>query len=242
MMRLIAGAKRRLAKDPEAGITLVELLVAIVILGIVLSIASAFLVGSMKVVASAQATALGSNNSSNVMNEVSRVIRSGDDNPVVGNGVANPAFLTATAESLAMYSYVDAYDGSATKQTRPLIVQFGLDSTRRLVEKRWLPATSTGGYFTFGPIATTTPQYSRYVGGPIQLASTTPSMANPLFTYVDLTNTIITPPGGGFTAAQMRTIAAVIVTVRVRSGDSSTGAVTVLQNTVRIPNLGFTNG
>lgn len=242
MMRLIAEAKRRLAKDPEAGITLAELLVAIVILGIVLSIASAFLVGSMKVVASAQATALGSNNSSNVMNEVSRVIRSGDDNPVVGNGVANPAFLTATAESLAIYSYVDAYDGSATKQTRPLIVQFGLDNTRRLVEQRWLPASSTGGYFTFGPIATTTPQYSRYIGGPIQAASTTPSMASPLFTYVDLTNQTITPPAGGFAAADLRRIAAVIVTVRVRSGDSSTGAVTVLQNTVRIPNLGFTNG
>ena len=238
----MAGQRRRLLAKDQSGLTVVELLIAIVILALVLTAATTFFIGAARTVKFAQTMSEGTNTASNLMNELTRVIHEGDDNPNSGSQTPTPAFIptaSPTAESLTIFSNIDSYDGSATFQTRPIMVQFSLDSTtRQLIEKRWLPTSSASGIFGF-PAVTTTPTSTRTIGGPVLAATTTPSAAEPLFTYIDLYNAVLTPP---LTTAQLSTIAAVKITLRVRGGTSTTGTVTVLQSTVRLPNLGFTTG
>ena len=132
---------------------------------------------------------------------------------------------------------MDAYDGSASFQTRPVMVQFLLDpTTRNLIEKRWLPTSTAGGIFTF-PAVTVAPNSVRNLGGPVLAASTTPATPSAMFTYTDFNGTNLTPP---IADTQLANIAQVTITVRVRGGNSATGAVTVLQNTVQLVNLGYT--
>jgi type II secretory pathway pseudopilin PulG len=210
----------------------VELLVAIILLGIVLTMVSSFFIASLKIVTVTQATSQGTGNASNLMNELARVIRSGSDNPVYGSLPA-PAFSVASPEVVTMVSYVDSYDGSSTMQVRPQMVQFSLDSNRRLVEKRWLPSVSSTGNFIF-PALTTTPASQRTIGGPVVA---TPTGQAPLFSFLDANGNSLTPVVG---TTQLSSIAAVIVTVRVKGSDAAQPAI-LLQNTVRIPNLGLTD-
>jgi len=241
-MRVRHRPRPRLEGKSQSGLTLVELVVAILLLSLVLAVATSFLIGAMRTVSLTQVTSQGAGLASNLMNELSRVIRAGDDNPNAGSLAPTPAFVPSaspTAESLTIFSNIDSYDGSSTFQTRPSMVQFLLDqTTRMLIEKRWLPTSSAGGIFTF-PAVTSAPSTTRTIGGPVLAASSTPNTSDPLFAYIDLHGNVLTPP---LSASQLPTIAAVVVTVRTQGGSSASTSATVLQSTIRLPNLGFTTG
>ena len=220
----------------DAGFTLVELIVAVVILGLVLTMVGGFFITTTRIVAMTRTTSESTGTASNVLDEVSRVIRSGTDNPVLAQPLAAPAFLTATTESLTIYSYVDSYVSGSSTELRPQIVQVSLTTDRRVREKRWVPSSSASGYFVF-PALTTTPASSRIIGGPL---AATPSGGVPLFTYLNQAGAPVVQPATGYTPDQLRTVAAVKLTVRVSGTDAQSDNTVLLQNTVRIPNLGFT--
>lgn len=246
-----AALSRLRGSDRESGFTLVELLVAIVVLAILLTIVGSLFLTSVRTVSASEATGQATGTASNAINELSRVIRSGTPNAVVGQLLPDPPFVAATTESLTMYSYVDSYTGPGSTQVRPLLVQFSLDGARRLVEKRWVPSTSDPGYFVFPtPVSnpTTTPVYSAptrsalTIAGPIAATPSSPAGSAPLFSYLDADGNTLTPSATGLTSTQLGEVARVLVTIRVAGAASSTRPTVVLQNTVRIPNLGLTGG
>lgn len=227
-------AKYRQRLGDEHGITVAELTIAGFILVLLLVMVSSFFFVSTNVVTSSRSSALDAGTAANAMTELSRVIRSSDNHPVINNSAAQPAVIAATNESVTVYSFID----SSLTNTSPVIVQFSLDATRNLVETRWNSTSSTGGYFVF-PTTLTTANASmvRTIGGPL---STTPTGKPPLFVYQSTAGSL-TVPAGGFTAAQLGSIVSIQVSVRVNTG-ATTGSQSVeMVNTVGLPNLGTGN-
>jgi type II secretory pathway pseudopilin PulG len=241
---------RGFREDKESGITLAELLVAIIVLGILLTMVSSLFVSSAKVVAQSQATTQATGFASNAMNELSRVIRLGTPNTLPNASDPSPAIIAGTAESLTLYSYPDAYvtpsatcpAGSACATgVQPQTVQFTVNSsTRQVIEKRWKPTASSGDSFTF-PLLTTTPSYNHIIGGPLLPTPAAAGSAS-LFTYLDADGDQVTPVAGGLSCSQRVSIVAVMITVRVQGYASSIRPAVFLQNTVQMPNLGSAAG
>jgi prepilin-type N-terminal cleavage/methylation domain-containing protein len=240
----------RRGENKESGFSLAELLVAIVILGFLLAMSGTILAFTGNAIQITQGTAQGAGTASNIMDELSNVIRSGTAQPVINQLTANPPFLVATNESLTMYSYVDSYTSATNTTVRPQIVQFTLSTTgpgplRQLIEKRWLPTATNGTYFTFptlAQLATTTPNWQRNFGGPLL---TTPSGGSPLFVYLTANCTVPSNPStctavSNPTTATFSTIASIEVTVRVAGAAKAARPNVVLQNIVNIPNIALT--
>lgn len=217
--------------DGERGLSLAELIVGVtvtlVLLGMVVSF---FMIGS-KTIASTRTTSLDSGVASNLMNEISRVIRVGSDNPIVGTAQPQPAFLAASNESLTMYSFVDA----STAAVNPVIVQFSLDGTRSVVEKRWAATSTAGGYFVFPDYTSSAPSSTRRLGGPV---APTPSGAAQLFTYNAASGPLSMPGTGTIAPTDLDSIISVQVDIRVNTNTASNAPGIEMQNTVGIPNLG----
>jgi type II secretory pathway pseudopilin PulG len=232
----LQGAVRRPREAAEDGISLVELLVASMVLAILLSIVGGLLVSSVKVIASTQATVQGTATASNVANELTSVIRSGANQPVAGQLLSNAAFVVASSESLTMYSYVNSYTSVTSTQVRPLLVQFSLNSARQVVEKRWTPTSTSGTYFIFptlAQLASATPMSTRIIGGPLLATPTTGVNTDPLFVYLNASGAVIPSPTG----ANLCLIAAVRVTVRTQGPTTTSHPAILVVNTVDIPNL-----
>jgi len=207
-------------------------------LAILLAIVSGLLISSTKVIQSTEATAQGTATASNVANELSSVIRSGANQPVAGQLLSNAAFPVVSSELLTMYSYVNSYTSASSTQVRPLLVQFSLNSARQLVEKRWLPTSTNGTYFTFPTVSATgvisaTPMSTRIIGGPLLATPATGANTDPLFVYLNASGTPIPSPTG----TSLCTIASVRVTVRTQGPTTTSHPAILLVNTVDIPNL-----
>ena len=237
MTGLLVAIRRR-RESAEDGLTLVELLVAMMALGILLAIISGLLISSSKVIASTEATAQGTANASVVVNELTSVIRSGANQPVAGQTLSAAAFPAVSSELLTMYSYVNSYTSTTSTQVRPLLVQFSLNSSRQLVEKRWLPTSTNGTYFTFPPVSSTgaisaTPMSTHIIGGPLLATPTTGANTDPLFVYLTAGGVVIASPSG----TNLCLIASVRVTVRTKGPTTTSRPAILLVNTVDIPNL-----
>jgi len=220
MMRRI-----RAAASGESGFTLTELLVAMVVMGVVLSMVVGFFSSAGRAFTLNQTTSGNTRAASNGMNEISRILRAATENPVQGQTVDSPAFVTATNESVTVYAYVNLT--SSTEQ--PIKVQFSIDSNRNLVETEWASYVIAAGYWGYA----TTPSFTRI------LASSIVNRVAPnpyLFTYLASDGTTIPIPSGGYTSTNLSSIAAVQVSLTI--GKTATASSTVsLQNTVGLPNL-----
>jgi Tfp pilus assembly protein PilW len=221
----------------DAGISLVELLVAMMLLGLIMAMVTGLFISVSKTVALGQAINDSSRVASNAANELSRVIRVGTTLSVSGTTIASPAFLSAGRESVTFYSNVDVNMATsvAVRSAQPTMVRFDLNSNRQLVESRWT-ATAAGRFWTF-PATTTTPNSTRNLGGPL----TAPTGAeSPLFTYFDETTPvpvqIATPASGSMSGADLKRIASVRITIKVPSPNAS-GNPATFTNTIVLPNL-----
>lgn len=223
--------RRRWADD--AGMTAAELMIGSVITILVLLMASSFFLSGTNSITTSRNTALDAGTASNAMTEISKVIRSGAPNPVINNALPDPIFLAASTESVTLYSYADA----AVTNTSPMIMQFSLDASRQLVEKRWAATGVTGGYFTFPDYTTATPTWVRTIAGPL---AATPAGKPPLFTYLSTTGPL-TITGSGLTLAQRGSVVSVQVVVRVNASGYAGATGVEVQNTVGLPNLGTGN-
>jgi prepilin-type N-terminal cleavage/methylation domain-containing protein len=216
-------------RGDERGFGLVELLVSIVLLGIIGTIVSGLFISTQRTISQGQSLTGNTRQAANGMNEVARVIRAATANPVQGQSLSDPALVAATNESVTLYAYVNL----ASSAQLPVKIQLALDSNRRLVETQWASYVISSGYFGFN----STPVSTRIMAGTV---ATPPSGQPSLFTYVLPNGTVLPVPiTGVLTTAQLRSIAAVQVTMTLQSSLTNRQSAVTLQNTVGMPNLGL---
>ncbi|WP_223691867.1 PulJ/GspJ family protein [Leifsonia poae] len=222
-------ALRRL-RDDERGVTLAELIVAIGLLSLFISVVTGLYISSMRAMSVGRDVHQNSAQASNAMNEVSRVIRAGTDNPVNGQALNDPAFVKATGQQLTIYAYINL-DGSAEL---PVEIDLSIASGV-LKETRWAATLDANGYWTFPTDLVHTPPTSVRT-----LASTVSTAGAPVYTYLKADGSVIPVPVGGIVdPTTLRSIAAVQVALTVQSSLTDSSQQVALQNTVGIPNLGL---
>jgi len=234
MKKLTLTSARQSGREfrDDAGLSLSELLVSILLLGIVMTIVTSLFVSTNRTVATGKGIADNTKTASNGMNEVARVIRAGTDNPVSGSALSDPAFVTAENEAIVIYAYVNL-DSAAE---RPVMIRLALDSSRNLIESRWPATLLTNGNWSF-PSPSTAPTSTRILGGTV---ATRVSGQPWVFTYLTAAgDTLPVPATGALTAAQLRTIAAVRVTLTIQASQTNSKNAVTLTNAVGIPNLGI---
>lgn len=218
------------ARSDERGITLVELLVAMSLSLIVLTIAGSFLVASQKASVTASSVSQNTRAASVAMNEIGRVLRAATDNPVQTGDDSQFAFQYASATTVRFFAYVNL----DSTLSQPVQVQLTLDPvTKRLTETKWVgtPMSRNLSYFSFplssGPTLSATPTSRRTLASSVTNGT--------LFTFLDATQN----PAGlsvPVSATQLPNIRSVAFTLTVGSGSSDPNAVT-LKNTASMPNI-----
>ena len=226
--RRIRARIERVTVNRESGLTLVELLVAILIFGLLLTMVGGAYSTISKTITLATNTNQNVSFSSLGMSEMSKVLRFASTNPVLGHPLDDPAFVVANAETVTVYSYVDA---NATTPL-PVEVTFSLDSQRRLVETRYAAVAVATGYYSFQA----TPYSTRILTG-VVLA---PSTGEPsLFTYLNAGGTALTPGSSGLSSTQIPLVAAVQIRLKIKGNTVNGANPIILTNTVGLPNLGI---
>ncbi|MFF2633795.1 PilW family protein [Microbacterium sp. NPDC058021] len=227
-MTWVCGKRRRQGRDD--GMTLIELVVAMGVFGILLTLVVSMFVSAARSFSDQQGAIDNSRLASTSMNEVTRIIRAGTEIPVSGTSVKLPVFVYAGAEKIIIHSFIDA---GTSADPAPVKVEFARNAGNELVETRWAayhwPVGTT--YWVFQPSAASSRTIAR---------SLTPvSAATPLFRYYDKNGAILSPSAGAsLSVDQIRNIASVRVTMRVQADASGRVEPVSIQNMVGIPNLG----
>ncbi|ROS50400.1 type II secretion system protein J [Frigoribacterium sp. PhB24] len=213
-------------RGDDRGVSLAELLVAIMVFGIVLAVVSTTFVSLTK--ATAQARAIDGNTrvASNAMSALTRTIRGARTVPLAAGSEA-AAFSVATRESLTVYTAVNTDDSFSTTPRR---VSFTVQADRALRESTVVATALPPSYWQFVGAGRT-----RTLGGQV---ATPQAVGTPLFSYVDFSgNPIAVDAAGAVPAASLPSIASVTVSLTVdRTSTPSSQAVT-LQNTIALTNL-----
>lgn len=147
------------ALEPDAGLSLVELLMAMFITALALAMVAAFYTNIARTTVNGRGDRQATGAASNAMDEISRVLRVASDMPQA-SGTPLPAVDTAsgtTSVTVYAWSDVDANNPVPTK------VQFSVDAAANLVEQR-TAGVSNSGYWRF-----TGPTTTRMFSGPLSL-------------------------------------------------------------------------
>lgn len=228
------GATRRLrraagrVKDDESGIGLVELLVAMLIFGIVLTLITGMFMSTTRVVNTGTSVNTSTKAASLGLNELSRAIRFAASNPVSGQALNDPALVVAKGDLVTVISYLDVDPADP----KPVKIAFTIDSQLRLIEVRYASYELSKGFWGFQ----TTPESTRILTGALIAPTGTESA---LFTYLDSNNAALTMPVAGLTLAQRQLVAAVTVSIKLKSDDATSGNPVKFESTIGIPNLGI---
>lgn len=231
------GIRRLLRRDD--GLTLVELLVAMILLGILLTVIAGLYSSALRAVTQARGQTGNTKIASTIMNETARVIRAGTENPLTPPALPAPALVSATKDDILLYAYINLT--SSTEQ--PQLIRLRVDrTTGNYIESRWPATASTGGRWTFPtnpcvttntPTGCTAPTSKSTLGGAI------PASHTEVFKYYGSNGLQIPVPTGGLSADDRALVASVKVTIVVQPTlTDSTNPVT-LENQVGMPNLGF---
>jgi prepilin-type N-terminal cleavage/methylation domain-containing protein len=220
----VTALRHRLtAAGRDQGITLVELIVAMMILGIVLAVTSGTVLSLTRATSTARTVDVNVRESSNGMNALAQSIRSAVDlqQPSAAD---KPAFQLASAEALTVSTSVNFAD----TQAKPVLVTYDLDASRKLREVRTQSVRFGSSYWQF-----TGTSASRLLTAPVAAPAGTP-----LFVYLDKNRAALTPGSTGrLDDAQLRRIAFVQVTLAIKSTTYATDNGVTLVNTIGTPNL-----
>lgn len=230
-MTLAARRNRVFArrKADDSGISLIELLVSMLLLGVVSVMVMGMFVSTVRATTLNRVVSTDTRMAANGMNEMSRIFRAATENPVevfvADAPTTEPALLAASANSITLYAYVNL--GSAAQS--PQKVRFSVNAQRQLVETTWQATTqSANGHWNFSA----TPLADRILAGPVTAGTS-------LFAYLGASGDPLPVPSAGITDSDSRrSIKAIAITVAIKSEGSNTESVT-LKNTVGMPNLGL---
>lgn len=213
---------RTLAAERERGLTLVELLVAMSLLAIVMTLITVLVVSVSQTFTRQESQQDSTNQAALAMQQVTRVIRSGTEIEVSSTWQPAPVFSTATPSSMMLNAYV----GIESTDEGPTRVTLTVDSGRReLVETRY-PSSKSGGVWVYSGTPSRTHVVVRDVTSP------TP------FTYLRADGSAL--PARALTEAERREIAAVRVTLAVQTGARADASRAELESVVSLPNLDVT--
>jgi prepilin-type N-terminal cleavage/methylation domain-containing protein len=212
--------------DRERGFSLPEMIVAMALFAVVMTLVLTFIVSFSTTFSRERAASESTNVAAIGMNSVTKVIRSGTTLTEPDRAI----FIRADREELIMYTYLaeDSIDPA------PIRVRFHIDAGRQLRESRW-NATSSDNPWTF-PVLTATPATNRVVARTL-VAPTAAEIAaggSYLFEYLNDDGAVIATP---VAANQLGNIATVRVTMMVQADITGRAAPVVLQNRVGMPNL-----
>lgn len=234
MTAVLTRLTDRLRRD-DRGLSLPELLVTIMIFAIVLAVVSGTFVTMTRATTFANATDTNARSASTAMNEMTRLLHATMNNPQQ-NAADAPAFSVAKTESMTFTTAVDLTGSAPIANTgpdpRPEQVTLALDTSRRLVETiiAGQPVVSGSAYYKFSGTPST-----RTLAPAV---SATPSGQDALFVYYDASNTALVPDAtGALSAAQMKSIVSVGVTLRLSNNGSTADNSVTLSNQVGLPNL-----
>ena len=214
----------RAVRGKDAGLTIVELMVSMLITSMVLALIAAMFVNVAKITSVANATTQRSSIAGNTMDELVEVIRTATTNAVATSIDPDPALVSATATALTLYSFVDA----APAAPAPTKVTFRFDSNGYLIEDR-ITGTDSNGYWAFSGAVV-----SRTLGGPMDLTG-----GDPFFTYLNSAGEAL-PPGSGLGVTQRKLVASIRVSIRIANLPSASSDPIIVINTIGMPNLKIT--
>lgn len=220
---------QRLLRD-ERGISVVELIVAMTLSVLVLTIAGSFLISTQRASVTAGRVNENTRTAAAAMNEMTRVMRSATDNPVSTGDDPQYAFQYASATSVRFFTYVN----TSSTASQPVQVQLSLDTSRgTITETKWSgTAVAYSDYFTFpmstGATLSATPTSTRTLVNSVVSANA--------FTFYNAAGGVIAPSGGSISATDLPNIRKVTVTVTTGASTSDTRA-TTLTNSVNLPNI-----
>ncbi|MEL4320542.1 hypothetical protein WJX64_16130 [Leifsonia sp. YIM 134122] len=223
--------RRRLAGQVsgDKGLGVAELVVAISLLAVLMTLVVSLVVNVSRTFTREASATDSANVAALGMREVTRVIRAGTEIPVQTSVVNDPVFILAKPTEVTMYAYLD----TSAASPKPIMVNFSVNATTGdLQETRW-DATPVGTRFwSFATTSTWQKLVARKIIAPTGTEQT-------LFSYYKSDGTEMNlAAGASLTAAQLRDVAAVQVSLKVQADVTGRAAPVLLQNTVGIPNLG----
>ena len=238
MIVRLASAVRVARNKPTAGFSLIELIVAMAILGIAMALIAGLFISFTNNFTEARSL----NDSTNVaaigMNETTKVIRSGTIIDVP-SAVDKPVFVKADKEEVILHTYLA--DTSINPQ--PILVRLAVNSARKLTEERW-NGSLVGEQWTFPSlVATPAPSHisttaatNRVIASKLIAPTATQVAAGEkyLFTYLDINGKPIDSP---VKSELLVNIASVQVTMLVQADITNRAAPVKLQSRVGLPNL-----
>ena len=215
MTTVRSALRRRMTGPRDAGLTLAELMVTLVLMGIVGTLMLSATVMVSRTVTNTQASGDSLDIARIGMNRMARSIRAGIE--IVRSGQANqPAIDTMGANTLVIYSSLGA---SPTKIT------YAIDANRNLTETV-VPAGGTSPYWTFtGTPKTTTIAYKIPVGAPA------------LFSYLDANGNVLSTQSATDDATT-GLVKQIQITLQCDANPGRGVGPVTLTNTVVLPNLG----
>ncbi|MCI0159067.1 prepilin-type N-terminal cleavage/methylation domain-containing protein [Leifsonia shinshuensis] len=226
MIRLGRLLRSRVTQGRDAGLSLIELLVAIALTTVVMGLAVSLFVVATHTVSLSQSIDGGTRQASNGMNQAARMIRAATPdplaNPIVGGQQSDPAIIKAAPMLISFYAYVNLSGGES-----PVLVTYDATSGA-LVEKQQAALTAVAGvngHWDFVPLNAATTR---------SLCNSIPSTTT-VFRYFDKTGTELLP--ANLTTWQAR---AAITSVQVTITIQPTGAASAvtLTNTIGMANIG----
>lgn len=218
--------RERLARagGPDAGISLAELLVSMMITALLLTMTAGFMVSAYRANAVASAVDGTTREASTAMTEITRSLRAAGEYKPASAATEQPAFVVAGPTSMTLYAYINLQAAVEA----PVRVQFSV-VRGVLTETRWVGQKSspTANTYSFPTQATSTTRLTSSV--------ITAAPAPAVFTYLDESRQVI-PFGSTGEVAAKETIAYVTVNLLVGPSATSTSS-TLLTNTVSLTNL-----
>lgn len=216
---------RRLVGD--RGLSLVELLVAMFVTAIVLTITVTFFVQTTRVTTTANATSATSGDAANAMNAITSRLRV--TAPTVLSASSTVAIDTAQPRRLVVYANIIP----APTAIVPSKVTFYVAPDGRISITSCRGAAGAGGVWAFSCDESS----STVETWPGVIVDPTGADELPLFTYNDASGNRI---GGdaGLDATQISTVASITVSIKSKTAGAADASAAYLTNDVGLPNLG----
>ena len=212
--------RRLIRARSDAGLTLSEVIVAMMITSLVLAIMGGFFANMTRAITVGRTTRAATSAASTAVDELGKVIRAAA-NVTVASGSSPAIAVGSTGTHLVVLAYVDTSSASPA----PSQIDFTVNAAGDLVEQR-TSGVPVSNYWSFTGASTT-----RTYPGPF---SASPS----LFAY--MSGTDVLPLGAsGLTSAQVSSISAVAITATIANQGRAGSDPVQITTTAVMPNLGL---
>jgi hypothetical protein len=223
--------KRRIAAlraEPEAGVTLVELMVGIFLTALVLAMIGGFFLQTTRITSTAVQSNTTNGTAANAMQEISSVVRLATKVQASGTTTGLPPVVSATSTKLVINALV-----SVTNPSDPAPTQVTFDSSSGSIVESRCVATKQSGYWVFSTCASTS---SRNLGGPVVAPS---AGQNALFSYLDSTGATLAMSNGTLPATAYPSVATITASVKMQAAGQTILPPVYITGNIGMPNIGL---